>query len=228
MGLNKKPQQVFFVDWATLSRGIFDIVPTPCPLSKSQRLEKECILDMAQQNAHFQQHACSYFVFECLLWCSNDRTMPLVKKICNSMAFQAANRLRVDKVQTIGCFFLCCLCFVLWREWRGSHNITAQKKRLNWWIHTKKHRNTSKVRLLYLFYRRKVKIKWYLAFADLSFSRSLVEWHQLYCYSNGTDPDVQQIFSTLVDTGEANDYAAGVTALNGYFLSQSQLSFCLP
>ena len=32
------------------------------------------------------------------------------KKICNSMGFRDANRLRVDKVQTIGCFFLCCLC----------------------------------------------------------------------------------------------------------------------
>ena len=31
-------------------------------------------------------------------------------------------------------------------------------------------------------------------------------------------PDVQEILTTLADTGEASDYAAAVTALNGYFL----------
>ena len=52
------------------------------------------------------------------------------------------------------------LYFVLWREWQGSQS--QPKKRLNRWIRTKKHRNTPKVSLLYLFYRKKVK------FADLS------------------------------------------------------------
>ena len=36
---------------------------------------------------------------------------------------------------------------------RGQ-TVTAKEKRLNWRIHTKKHRNTSKVSLPYLFYRK--------------------------------------------------------------------------
>ena len=31
-------------------------------------------------------------------------------------------------------------------------------------------------------------------------------------------PDIQKLFSTLMDTGKATDYTAAVTALNGYFL----------
>ena len=38
-------------------------------------------------------------------------------------------------------------------------------------------------------------------------------------------PDVQVIFSTLADTGEATDYAATVTALNGYFLPKVNAAF---
>ena len=38
-------------------------------------------------------------------------------------------------------------------------------------------------------------------------------------------PDVQEIFSTLADTGEATDYAAAVTALNGYFLPKVNSAF---
>ena len=38
-------------------------------------------------------------------------------------------------------------------------------------------------------------------------------------------PDVQEIFSTLPDTGEATDYAATVTALNGYFLPKVNAAF---
>ena len=38
-------------------------------------------------------------------------------------------------------------------------------------------------------------------------------------------PDVQEIFSTLADTGEATDYAAAVTALNGYFLPKANAAF---
>ena len=40
-----------------------------------------------------------------------------------------------------------------------------------------------------------------------------------------TGPDVQEIFSTLADTGEAIDYATAVTALNGYFLPKANASF---
>jgi len=38
-------------------------------------------------------------------------------------------------------------------------------------------------------------------------------------------PDVQEIFSTLADTGEPTDYAAAVTALNGYFLPKVNSAF---
>ena len=38
-------------------------------------------------------------------------------------------------------------------------------------------------------------------------------------------PDVQEIFSTLADTGEATDYAVAVTALNGYFLPKVNTAF---
>ena len=59
---------------------------------------------MARGNVHFQQHAWGYFVFKRLLRCSDDRSLPLVEKICDSMGFRAANRLRVDKVGPAGCF----------------------------------------------------------------------------------------------------------------------------
>lgn len=38
-------------------------------------------------------------------------------------------------------------------------------------------------------------------------------------------PDVQDIFSTLADTGEATNYATAVTALNGYFLPKANAAF---
>ena len=38
-------------------------------------------------------------------------------------------------------------------------------------------------------------------------------------------PDVQDIFSTLADTGEATDYAAAITALSGYFLPKVNAAF---
>ena len=59
---------------------------------------------MALGNAHFQQHAWGYFAFKRLLPCRDDESLPLVEKLCDSMGFRAANRLRVDKVRTAGCF----------------------------------------------------------------------------------------------------------------------------
>ena len=59
---------------------------------------------MAQGNVHFQQHAWGYFAFKLLLRCTDDRSLPLVEKICDSMGFRAANRLRIDKVRTAGYF----------------------------------------------------------------------------------------------------------------------------
>ena len=38
-------------------------------------------------------------------------------------------------------------------------------------------------------------------------------------------PDVQEIFSTPADTGKVTDYAAAVTALNGYFLPKANAAF---
>ena len=121
----------------------------PCSVAISQCLEKEGILDMARGNVHFQQQVWGYFAFKCLLQCSDGRSLPLVEKICDSMGFWAANHLRVDKVRTASCFSV----FFTSYEWEGSNN-NSQKNWLNQWIHTKKHRNTSKVSLLYLFYRK--------------------------------------------------------------------------
>ena len=59
---------------------------------------------MALGNAHFQQYAWGYFAFKRLLRCSDDESLPLVEKLCDSMGFRAANRLRVDKVRTAGYF----------------------------------------------------------------------------------------------------------------------------
>ena len=58
---------------------------------------------MAQGNVHFQQHAWGYFTLKHFLQCSDDGSLPLVEKICDLMGFWAANRLRVDKVQTASC-----------------------------------------------------------------------------------------------------------------------------
>ena len=97
-----------------------------CPLSKSQSLGKEGILDMARENAPFQQHASAYFAFRRLLRWSNDRTLPLVEKICDLMGFG-----RVDKVRTANC-----------EEGSGRGDTIIAKQRLIRWIHSKKHRNT--------------------------------------------------------------------------------------
>ena len=58
--------------------------------------------------------------------------------------------------------FVVFLAVIVWtpEESDRGHTITA-KSRLNRRIYTKEHRNTSKVSLLHLFYRKKVKMKWY-------------------------------------------------------------------
>ena len=53
----------------------------------ARRLENEGILDTARGNDHFQQHAWRYFALKRLLKCSDDRSLPLVEKICDSMGF---------------------------------------------------------------------------------------------------------------------------------------------
>ena len=59
---------------------------------------------MARGNVHFWQLAWGYFVSKRLMRCSDDRSLPLVEKICDWMGFRAANCLRVDTVWTAGCF----------------------------------------------------------------------------------------------------------------------------
>ena len=78
-----------------------------CPLSKSQSLGKEGILDMTRENAPFQQHAWGYFALRRLLRCSKERILPLVENICDLMGFG-----RVDKVRTADCF-LCSLSLLV-------------------------------------------------------------------------------------------------------------------
>ena len=83
----------------------------------SQLLEKEGILDpVARGNVHFQQHAWRYFALKRLLHCSDGRSLPLVEKICDSLGFRAANRLRVDKVRIPGCFSVLHLLRIMKRE----------------------------------------------------------------------------------------------------------------
>ena len=45
---------------------------------------------MARGNVRFQRHARGYFAFKRLLRCRDDRGLPLVEKICDSMGFRAA------------------------------------------------------------------------------------------------------------------------------------------
>ena len=82
----------------------------------------------ARGNVHFQQHAWRYFAFKRLVWCSDDRSLPLVEKICDSIGFRAANRLRVKTRSGPQAVALCCLYFVLWREWQrsGAHAEVKQ------------------------------------------------------------------------------------------------------
>ena len=104
-----------------------------CPLSKSKRPAKEGILDMTRESAHLQQHAWGYFTFKRLMKCRDDRTLPLVEKICDSMGFRAANRLRVDKVRTCRLFFCAAFTLVLRVVPHFSSGIVEWAKRARAW-----------------------------------------------------------------------------------------------
>ena len=68
------------------------------------------------------------------------------------MSFRAANRFRVDKVRATGCFSAQPLLGIT----RGVTWVPQQQpKNDRIKFTTEKHGNTSKVSLLYLFYRRK-------------------------------------------------------------------------
>ena len=122
---------VFFVDWATLGRGKFDLgANAPCPgavfhsvwrkkIFWTQWLEEMFISSNMRGDISLWNVYCGAAMIEVCLWSKKSATgSPAV--------------------------FLCCLYFVLWREWRGSNN-NSQENRLNRWIHTRKHRNTSEV-----------------------------------------------------------------------------------
>ena len=47
-------------------------------------------------------------------------------------------------------------------------------------------------------------------------------WAQLFQYAG---PDVEDIFYTLENTGEANDYTAAINALNDYFAPRVNSAF---
>ena len=88
--------------------------PAVCPLSRSQSLGKKIILDMARENAPFQQHTWGDFAFRLLLRSSSE-------KICCLMGFG-----RVDKVRAADCF-LCSLSLLgqpLLRLMKGVTGVT--------------------------------------------------------------------------------------------------------
>ena len=69
-----------------------------CPVSS-------CRITVSRERRHFGQGSrkCSFpatcvgtFAFKRSLPCNDDRSLPLVEKICDSMGFRAANRLQVD------------------------------------------------------------------------------------------------------------------------------------
>ena len=148
---------LYVIDWTTLGREKFD-ARVQLPYHSVQRkkvfwtwLEEMFISSNMRGDISLLNVYCGAAMIEVYL-CS--------KKICDSMGFWAANRPRVDEVRPLA-VFLCCLYFVLWREWQRwqRSNNNRQKTRLNRWIHTKNHRNTSKVTLLYLLYRELVTVK---------------------------------------------------------------------
>ena len=90
-----------WIDWTTRGRGKFN---APCPVAASQCPEKEGILDMARGNVHFQQHAWGYFAFKRLLRCSDDRSLPLLKKNLRFDGFSGCKPLSSRRGQTACCF----------------------------------------------------------------------------------------------------------------------------
>ena len=65
------------------------IANAPCPVAVSQRLEKEGILDNWLEEMFLSSNTGGdrYFAFKRLLKCSDDRSLPVVEKICHSMGF---------------------------------------------------------------------------------------------------------------------------------------------
>jgi len=74
------------------------------PTPRVQSLEKEGIWTWLEEIFISSDMRGDIFLLNVFLRFSDDRSLPLVEKNCDSMASRAANRLRVDKVRTAGCF----------------------------------------------------------------------------------------------------------------------------
>ena len=93
---------------------------------------------MTQGNVHFQQrHAWGYFAFKHFLRSSDDGSLPLVEKICDLMGFRAANRLRVDKVQTASCFSVLPLLPIMKRVTGKTTKLTNSHQKPQEYIQSK-------------------------------------------------------------------------------------------
>ena len=182
---------------------------------------------IAQENAHFQQHACGYFVFECLLWCSNDRSMPLVKKNLQFDGFSGCKPSSSRQGPDHWLFFSVLPLLRIMKRVTGLTQYNSPKNRLNRWIHTKKHRNTSKVSLLYLFYRRKIKImifsicrpQFFTVACKVTLTLLLPQWSWPRCTTN-------LLYSCRHQ--QSNWLPRRCHSIEWYFPSQSQLCFCSP
>ena len=66
---------------------LFVMLTEPPSVEGNLTSESAPRVDTARGNDHFQQHAWRYFALKRLLKCSDDRSLPLVEKICDSMGF---------------------------------------------------------------------------------------------------------------------------------------------
>jgi len=83
-------------------------------------------LDIALENACFQQHAWGYFTFKHLLGCSDDRTLPLVEKSAIQWVFGLKTAFNCRQGPEHRLFF--CAAFTLYyEESERDHSITAKK-----------------------------------------------------------------------------------------------------
>ena len=61
-------------------------------------------VQLPYHSVHFQQHAWGYFAFKCLLRCSNDRSLPLLKKNLRFDGFSGCKLPSSRRGQTACCF----------------------------------------------------------------------------------------------------------------------------
>ena len=74
-------------DWATLSRGKFDLRPTPCPIAVITVSGERKYFGHGSRKCSFSAtHAWGYFSFKRLPWCSDNRSLPVI----------SSNKLNID------------------------------------------------------------------------------------------------------------------------------------